>query len=192
MVGRGTRLYPGKQNLLILDFLWLCQKHNLCKPACLASDNEEDIQKVTKRTETEQIELFGAVSDAEDARRNALAEALARQAKKKSKMINPLDLFDLLDDIGLADYQPTFKWEEKPASENQIKALNSYGVDTDDITRGYASAILDRLFRRSDQNLATLKQIKCLKRFGYDPVGWSFDQAKRTIGALAERGWKRW
>lgn len=192
MVGRGTRLYSGKQNLLILDFLWLCQKHNLCKPACLASDNEEDIQKVTKRTETEQIELFGAVSDAEDARRNALAEALARQAKKKSKMINPLDLFDLLDDIGLADYQPTFKWEEKPASKNQIKALNSYGVDTDDITRGYASAILDRLFRRSDQNLATLKQIKCLKRFGYDPVGWSFDQAKRTIGALAERGWKRW
>ena len=30
MIGRGTRLSPGKENLLILDFLCLCKKHNLC------------------------------------------------------------------------------------------------------------------------------------------------------------------
>lgn len=191
MIGRGTRLHPGKKNLLILDFLWLCQKHNLCKPACLASDNEEDIEAVTSKTTEEQLELFGAVSDAEEARRNALAEALARQARKKSKMINPLDLFDLLDDIGLADYQPTFKWEEQPASDKQIRALNNFGIETDEMTKGYAHVVLDRLFTRSNLNLATLKQIKCLKRFGYDPVDWSFEQASRTISALAERGWRR-
>lgn len=191
MIGRGTRLHPGKKNLLILDFLWLCRKHNLCKPACLASDNEEDIEAVTSKTTEEQLELFGAVSDAEEARRNALAEALARQARKKSKMINPLDLFDLLDDIGLADYQPTFKWEEQPASDKQIRALNNFGIDTDEITKGYAHAVLDRLYRRSSQHLATVKQIKCLKRFGYDPVDWSFERANRTISALAERGWRR-
>jgi superfamily II DNA or RNA helicase len=49
MIGRGTRLSPGKENLLILDFLWLTQKHNLCKPASLASDNEADIETVTKK-----------------------------------------------------------------------------------------------------------------------------------------------
>lgn len=191
MIGRGTRLFPGKKNLLILDFLWLCQRHNLCKPACLLSDNEEDIKAVTKKTEDEQLELFGAVSDAEEARRNALAEELAKQARKKSKMINPLDLFDLLDDIGLADYRPTFKWEEKPASEKQIAVLNNFGIDTEDITKGYASQILDRLISRSKQNLATVKQIKLLKRYGYDPVGWSFKEASATITGLAARGWKR-
>ena len=33
MIGRGTRLAPGKEDLLILDFLWLSQKHDLCRPA---------------------------------------------------------------------------------------------------------------------------------------------------------------
>lgn len=192
MVGRGTRLFPGKENLLILDFLWLCQRHNLCKPACLTSDNEEDIKKVTKRTENEQIDLFGAMSDAEEARRNALAEALERQIGKKSKLMNPLMLFDLLDDVGLADYQPTFKWEEKAATSKQIETLNKFGIDAEEMTRGYATAVLGRLIGRSEQNLATLKQIKCLKGFGYDPVNWSFDQASRKISQLKAVGWKRW
>jgi len=66
MVGRGTRLSPGKENLLILDFLWLSSKHNLCKPASLVSDNDEDIEAVVKKsTDDEEIDLLGAVSDAE-------------------------------------------------------------------------------------------------------------------------------
>ena len=35
MVGRGTRLNPGKTELLLLDFLWLTEKHELCRPAHL-------------------------------------------------------------------------------------------------------------------------------------------------------------
>jgi superfamily II DNA or RNA helicase len=35
IVGRGTRLYPGKDHLLLLDFLWLTEEHNLIRPANL-------------------------------------------------------------------------------------------------------------------------------------------------------------
>ena len=63
MIGRGTRLSPGKKDLLILDFLWLCQKHNLCKPAHLVTDQEEDQRTVSKRSESEEIDLFGALTD---------------------------------------------------------------------------------------------------------------------------------
>jgi superfamily II DNA or RNA helicase len=31
MVGRGTRLFPGKEDLLLLDFLWHTEKHELCR-----------------------------------------------------------------------------------------------------------------------------------------------------------------
>ena len=192
MVGRGTRLYPGKDNLLLLDFLWMCQKHNLCRPASLVSDNEEDIKSVVKEAKDEEIDLFAAVSDAEEARRNALAKALANQAKKKSKLVNPLVLFDILDDVGLADYEPTFKWEEDDASEKQIKALERFGVDADGITKGYACAIMDKLIGRANKKMATVKQIRTLKRFGYEPVDWTFEQASRKMSALAAVGWKRW
>ena len=192
MVGRGTRLSPGKDNLLILDFLWLTGKHNLSKPASLASDNEADIETVTKASRDEEIDLFGAASDAEEARRRALAEALARQTRKKSKLINPLEIFSLIDDIGLADYEPTFKWEEADATHRQIEALQRFGVDADGISKGYACAIMDRLISRSQRNLATVKQVRALKRFGYEPADWTFDQASRKLNALASVGWKRW
>ena len=192
MIGRGTRLSPGKDNLLILDFLWLCQKHNLCKPANLISDNVTDIETVTKATKDEEIDLFDAVSDAEEQRRNALAEALAKQHKKKSKLINPLEVFSLLEDIGLADYEPTFAWEEAEATEKQIQALENFGIDTEGLTKGYASKILDKLIGRSKEHKATIKQINLLQRYGYEPIDWSFDQASKKIGQLAAVGWKRW
>lgn len=193
MIGRGTRLHPGKENLLILDFLWLSAKHNLCKPASLVSDNEEDIEAVVKKsTDDIEIDLLGAVSDAEETRRTALAEALKAQARKKSKLVNPLELFSLLDDIGLADYEPTFKWEEAEATKKQINALQNFGIDADGITKGYACAIMDRLIARSRNKMATVKQIRALKRFGYEPAGWSFEQASRKLSALAAVGWKRW
>ena len=192
MIGRGTRLYPGKENLLILDFLWLTHRHNLCKPASLASDNEDDIQAVAKKSEDEAVDLFDAVSDAEEARRTALAEQLRRQTRKKTKLINPLELFEVLDDVGLADYEPTFKWEEADATEAQIRALGNFGIDADGITKGYACAIMDKLIGRSEKGLATVKQIRALRKFGYEPIDWTFEQASKKLSALAAVGWKRW
>lgn len=193
MVGRGTRLSPGKENLLILDFLWLSQRHNLCKPASLISDNMGDVEAVTKKsTEGDEIDLFGAVSDAEEARRTALAKQLVINTRKKSKLINPLELFSLLDDVGLADYEPTFKWEEAEASQKQVDALQRFGIDADGISKGYASVIMDRLISRSKNDLATVKQINCLRKHGYDPIDWTFEQASKKISALAAVGWKRW
>lgn len=192
MVGRGTRLSPGKDNLLILDFLWLCQKHNLCKPANLIADNAEDVQHVTEATVQEEIDLFDAVTDAEEQRRTALAEALANQQKKKSKLINPLEVFSILDDIGLADYEPTFAWEEANATEKQIRALENFGIDADGITKGYACKILDKVISRRSAGKASVKQIRTLQRFGYEPIDWTFEQASKKIGQLAAVGWKRW
>lgn len=192
MIGRGTRLAPGKSNLLILDFLWLTGRHNLCRPASLISENDTDIERVVKKAEGEEIDLFGAVSDAEEARRSALAAELEKQVKKKSKLVNPLDLFSILDDIGLADYEPVFKWEEQPATSKQIQTLQNFQIDAEGVTKGYASAILDRLISRSKKGLATPKQVKCLKGFGYEAVEWTRDQASKKISQLAAVGWKRW
>ena len=140
----------------------------------------------------EQSDLVKAVSDAEEARRTALARELAKQSKKKSKLIDPLEVFSLIDDVGLADYEPTFKWEEAEATQKQVEALEKFGIDADGITKGYASALMDRLIKRSQKRMATIKQVKLLRSFGYEPVDWTFEQASKKIGALAAVGWKKW
>lgn len=192
MIGRGTRLSPGKENLLILDFLWLCKKHNLCKPAHLVSDNAEDTEKVTRATEEEEIDLFDAITDAEEQRRTALAEALAAQQRKKNKLLNPLDMFVIMEDLELADYEPLFAWEEKEATEAQVAALNRFGVDAEGLNRGYACKIMDKLVKRAMEHKATIKQVQALRRFGYEPLDWTIDQASAKLNQLAAVGWKRW
>ena len=53
MVGRGTRLNPGKEDLLLLDFLWHTERHELCHPANLICESEEVARKMTENLEKE-------------------------------------------------------------------------------------------------------------------------------------------
>ena len=50
MVGRGTRLAPDTviDLLLLLDFLWHTERHELCHPASLICENEEVAQQMTE------------------------------------------------------------------------------------------------------------------------------------------------
>ena len=52
MVGRGTRLSPGKDHLLLLDFLWHTERHELCHPASLICQDEEVAKKMTEHIGT--------------------------------------------------------------------------------------------------------------------------------------------
>ena len=49
MVGRGMRLYPGKTELILLDFLWLTEQHDLCRPSALISKDAEIAAKIDRQ-----------------------------------------------------------------------------------------------------------------------------------------------
>lgn len=196
MIGRGTRPSPGKENLLILDFLWMTQKHNiaqrieLCRPADLAAE-EKDRDAVTEASERAEIDLFDAASDAVEARRKKLAEELAAVAHKKSKLIDPLQWFVSIGDMALADYEPEFKWEMEKPTQKQVSFLENSGINPDGMSKGQCSQIIDRLINRRNEGLATVKQVMCLERFGYRDVGmWPFELASQKITQLAAVGWK--
>ena len=97
MVGRGTRLAEGKDHLLLLDFLWNTEKHELCRPACLICEDEEVQQKMTQQLEQQPgvpVDIEEAESKAsEDVvadRESKLAEQLESMKKRKSKLVDPL------------------------------------------------------------------------------------------------------
>ena len=51
IVGRGTRTCEGKENLLVLDFLWQSEQHNLCHPANLIANKPDVAEQMTKIAE---------------------------------------------------------------------------------------------------------------------------------------------
>jgi superfamily II DNA/RNA helicase len=198
MVGRGTRLSPGKKELLLLDFLWLTEKHELCHPANLIAESEEVAKKMTENLEnaTEAIDLEDAEQKAaEDViaeREESLAKKLAEQKRRKRKLVDPLQFEMSIQSEDLSNYVPAFGWEMAPASEQQTKALEKLGILPDEIENaGKASKILDRLDKRRSAGLTTPKQIRFLEQRGFKHVGtWQFDQARKLIDRYAAGGWR--
>ena len=198
MVGRGTRLNPGKDHLLLLDFLWHTERHELCHPAHLICENEEVAKKMT-----ENIETAGCPVDIEEAEQKATEdvvaqreEALANQLKemrsRKRKLVDPLQFEMSIQAEDLASYVPVFGWQMSPASNNQLSALEKYGIFPDEVDNaGKASLLLDRLNTRKIEGLTTPKQIRFLESRGFNHVGtWDFNVAKNLINRIAANGWK--
>lgn len=200
MVGRGTRLYPGKENLLLLDFLWHTERHELCHPAHLICENDEVARQMTKNLEEN---AGGAPVDLEEAEQKASddviaqrEEALARQLEemrsRKRKLVDPLQYEMSIQAEDLSSYVPSFGWEMAPPSEKQVQQLEKLGIFPDQIDNaGKAAKLLDRLAKRREEGLTTPKQIRFLEGKGFQHVGtWSFDSARKLIDRIAAFGWK--
>lgn len=199
MVGRGTRLAPGKENLLLLDFLWHTERHELCRPAHLIASSPEVAKKMTENM-AEDTEVEFSLLDAEEQagkdvvaeREEALAKQLAEQRRKKRKLVDPLQFEMSIQAEDLADYVPSFGWEMAPPSEKQLKALEKFGIYTEEIgNAGKAGKLLDRLNKRKDSGLTTPKQIRLLEGRGFRNVGmWKFEDASNLINRIAASGWR--
>jgi superfamily II DNA or RNA helicase len=198
MVGRGTRICPDKDHLLLLDFLWHTERHELCHPAHLICESPEVAQKMT-----ENIEEAGCPVDLEEAevqasedvvaeRERALAQKLAEMRNRKRKLVDPLQFEMSIQAEDLANYVPAFGWEIGPPTEGQLKTLEKWGIFPDEIeSAGKASKLIDRLIKRKEEGLATPKQIRFLESKGFLHVGtWQFETAKRLINRIAANGWR--
>lgn len=198
MVGRGTRLSPGKTDLLLLDFLWMTDKHELCRPADLVCED-----RTVARQMTEHLAETGCPEDIEEAaaqasedvvaqREEALAKQLEEQRRKKAKLVDPLQYEMSIQAEDLAGYVPAFGWEAGPPSEQQTAALEKLGILPDSVeSAGKAALLLDRLNKRRDEGLTTPKQIRCLEKYGFQHVGtWSFEAARHMIDRIAAQGWR--
>lgn len=198
MVGRGTRLCPGKDHLLLLDFLWHTDRHELCHPAHLICETPDVANQMTKI-----VEEAGCPVDIEEAeqkasedviaqREEALAQKLSEMKKRKRKLVDPLQFEMSIQAEDLAGYVPSFGWEMGPASDKQRSALEKMGIFPDEIDNaGKAAMLLDKLDKRRSAGLTTPKQIRFLESRGFRHVGtWQFDAAKKLIDRIAANSWK--
>ena len=198
MVGRGTRLFPGKKDLLLLDFLWLTDRHELCRPADLICEDAAVAKQMS-----DNLAAAGCPEDIEDAaqqagadvvaqREEALAKQLAEQRRKRARLVDPLQYEMSIQAEDLTGYVPAFGWESSPPTAEQLTALEKLGIQPDGVdSAGKAGLLLDRLAKRRNEGLTTPKQIRCLERYGFTHVGtWSFDAAKSMIDRIAAAGWR--
>jgi superfamily II DNA or RNA helicase len=199
MVGRGTRLCEGKDHLLLLDFLWHTERHELCRPAHLICDNKEVAEKMTEDLADQagcEMDIEEAAQTASDEvqqqREEALAKQIAACKSRKRKLVDPLQYEMSICAADLSGYVPSFGWECAPPTDKQKAALEKRGIFPDEIENaGKAKLLLDRLEKRQSAGLTTPKQIRFLESRGFQHVGtWQFEAASSMISRISANGWQ--
>ncbi len=201
MVGRGTRINEGKTELLLLDFLWHTERHELCHPAHLIASTDDVAKKMTENIEEAGEKGFAldleeaeeqASKDVVSEREESLAKQLEEMRKRKRKLVDPLQFEMSIQAEDLTSYVPSFGWEMAPPSDKQIQTLEKLGIMPDQIDNaGKANLLLDRLNKRREEGLATPKQIRFLENKGFGHVEtWQFETARKMIDRIAANGWR--
>lgn len=198
MVGRGTRLCDGKDDLLLLDFLWHTERHELCHPAHLICQSDDVAQQMTHNmqdaacpVDIEEAEQKAA-EDVVAQREEALAKQLEEMKHRKRKLVDPVQFEMSIQAADLSEYTPSFGWEMSPPSDKQVKALEKMGIFPDEIDNaGKAALLLNRLDARRAAGLSTPKQIRYLEAHHFQHVGtWSFEDARNLIARISANGWR--
>lgn len=197
IVGRGTRLYPNKENLLLLDFLWLTTQHDLCRPANLVAETKEELdiinQSLKDGQEKDLSELKEcAIEQVKINREEALKKRIEENRKKKSKLVDPVAYAVSLHAVDLMDYEPIHQWETDPVTDKQRQVLLNNSLDPELVTcKGMAVRVIRRLAERGRMGLATPKQIRLLERFGFkELMTMKKSDATKLVGMLINSNFK--
>jgi superfamily II DNA or RNA helicase len=182
-----------KPSCLIIDFAGNSGQHKLVSTADILGGklSERVIAAATARVRSSgrQMDMQEILIDEEAIEKKRLEEEARRLRLKartsyQAKDIDPFDLFQI------TPVAPRGWDKGKKLSERQAGFLRKQGFNPDKLEYGAAKQLIGEMIERFDKKLCTTKQAKLLKKNGYD-TRMTFEQASKTISALAANGWNR-
>lgn len=152
-----------KPHVLVLDPLWLHEKHDLAQPASLVSKNPDEIKMMTGR----QGDLLTIQSEASRDLWDALRENLLKNANRRVARIDPFTFGVVVGSQELALYQPETLWDARPPTIDQLNALVEHGIEAGQVQwRGQAQKIIDVIDQRRERGLCSIRLMNWLRRHG--------------------------
>lgn len=196
-VGRGTRIAPGKENLLLLDFLWLHARHSIIRPAHLIARDDFEAEQITKLTQNSAalpaelcaelpLDLQELAGVATKQREEALRKKLEEQKNKKAKVISAEQFAMSHNSLETAEYTEAMPWESAPVTEKQAKWLKRAHIDISTVrSKGHASRLLSLYFDKKPLTLASTSQQSLMRRMGHpNPDSATAEEARRFFANL--------
>jgi superfamily II DNA or RNA helicase len=172
VVGRGTRLCPGKHDMLLLDFSGQAGKHRLIGPIdCLVGHGAEIDDSVRATFDREmsaaQLDLEAVVADLEKRLSIHADEVIVQyHAEEIDPYLGDQDC-DAATSIAM---DPA--WATQPVMAKQLSWLKKHGVAVAQLppsfSRADAERLLYRLADRDRRGLCSLKQAKRIALSGID------------------------
>lgn len=183
MVGRGTRIAPGKRDLLVLDFVPSNCRHSLAQAVDIFAAPSEEVQARARRIAAEHSAQGEAIAV-------ELALELAQQEQEAQEadvcyQLRKRDPFAAIG-IDLATHTRKHRGGAR-ASPAQLEFFKKAGFPTDlvvGLSSRQAHALREELLDRKAVGLCTPKQARQLVEHGVDPRDLYFDEAKELLREL--------
>ncbi len=165
MVGRGTRLFPGKEDLLVLDFAGHSGQHTLVTTVDILDGNmdatvkERAQEKAAKRPNLDILEALKLAQ-----------EEIAEEEKTRilgAKTVFRLEDIDPFLAIGI--HPCAGRWGGEPPTPEQIRILENNRLPTKHIDKGQAEQIINEINRRLRYEMPSPRQARQLLKFSIEP-----------------------
>lgn len=187
-IGRGTRLHPGKEDLLLVEFTYNSAHHSLVRPYDLMAKAgfedrvREKAAAAYDGSPQDILEALKAASAVAHDFETLIQDAIVRDYEWAE--FNPLAIaeacgVDINDEFTLED--------DRPCSFRQAELLTRYGVQTDGLSVRQASKMIDMFFNngwKPYKGPCTPAQAFFLKKRGVDPRGMMKAQASILIDTI--------
>lgn len=196
-IRRGLIARSCKPSALIIDFVGNSGRHKLMTTADILGGNisDEAIQNAIEqaRRSGKPVRMDKSIEEEEERLEEKKKRELEEQARKAKIKMHASYKTQSVDPFDVLDIKPTKPrgWEHgKQISEGMKNVLRKAGYNPDEMDYHKAKQLVGVLIDRWTNHKCTIKQAALLKKHGYSP-DLSFDDAKKTIDALAKNGWRR-
>ncbi len=187
MAGRGTRLFDGKQDCVIIDWAWNSGRHKLVSPIELFDTTGKDpavleIAQDLMRTYPK-IDPLKAIDQADRIHRHRAAVSVTiKETESRYQWVafDPLAIGTLL---GVPRRRPAAN--ARPVAPGQHRRLERHKLGVEGLTERSAQRLLDHLEDRRRRGLATHRQVAALVSFGVpteEATTCTFDAASARLG----------
>lgn len=187
MVGRGTRLAPGKRDCLVIDFSHTSDL-DLIGPSCLATGDPAEAKAIDRLVD-EDGDLWAAIERNEERKRQrqVFHVPVARMSDMQYRRVE-INPFQTMVNLGSNQTQLTSKAFGELASQKQIEFLAHSGMgELGNISKRQASELIGQIIDRRKGGLCSIRQLNYLIALGVKPEKarhMSFAEATQTISVL--------
>lgn len=185
IVGRVTRLYPGKERGLVIDVVGATRRHALITPEEVLQW-PESMGLERRELAVSTLDVLKEVQEAEQAMEHPPAMDLSRLQRVQLgyEQVDPM--------LAIMGIHLSLKQiEERNATSAQIAALEKAGVQGAALfSFAQAQEMFEELSVRRAAGRCTIKQARVLASFGLNPNA-QFSNANWAIDRIRNTGWKK-
>lgn len=185
MIGRGTRVSEGKTDCLVLDFVGV---NNTVRTMTVFDVLDGTILSEREHAKAQELQETGL--GATDALRQSKTFIAALDAiSAKMRALSTSSAFDVLQMFAIPSAKGLYGGAF--ATEKQVSFLKDNGIKAaEKMEKGEAISLIGEIINRREKGLATFKQLRYLKRLGYQSDSieqTTFSDASRIINSLANK-----